>query len=64
MKATFNLKVNGKDRAVNIDPATPLLYVLRNNLELNGPNSDVAWGSVVPVWCSWKAGQCRAANCR
>jgi nicotinate dehydrogenase subunit A len=34
MTITFNL--NGVDRTVEADPSTPLLYVLRNNLELNG----------------------------
>jgi nicotinate dehydrogenase subunit A len=29
------LRVNGQDYAVNADPATPLLYVLRNDLGLN-----------------------------
>jgi nicotinate dehydrogenase subunit A len=37
MKASVNLHVNGKSHTVNIDPDTPLLYVLRNNLALNGP---------------------------
>ena len=32
-----NLKVNGKTHAVDIDPATPLLYILRNDLGLQGP---------------------------
>jgi nicotinate dehydrogenase subunit A len=31
------LTVNGRDEAVEADPATPLLYVLRNDLALNGP---------------------------
>ena len=31
-----NLKVNGSTRSVDADPETPLLYVLRNDLELNG----------------------------
>jgi nicotinate dehydrogenase subunit A len=35
--ATINLNVNGKSRSVDADPATPLLYVLRNDLELQGP---------------------------
>jgi nicotinate dehydrogenase subunit A len=34
--AQFNLNVNGKLRAVDVDAATPLLYVLRDNLALNG----------------------------
>ena len=35
--ATFNLTVNGQTRAVDVDSDTPLLYVLRDNLELKGP---------------------------
>ena len=35
--AQISLKVNGKVRVVDADPSTPLLYVLRDNLELNGP---------------------------
>ena len=31
-----SLKVNGASRTVPADPDTPLLYVLRNDLELNG----------------------------
>ena len=37
MKASLVLNVNGKDRSLRITPETPLLYALRNNLELNGP---------------------------
>ena len=37
MAAKITLRVNGKKRTVQVDPATPLLYVLRNQLELNGP---------------------------
>jgi nicotinate dehydrogenase subunit A len=33
---TVTLNVNGRDHAVEADPDTPLLYVLRNDLELNG----------------------------
>ena len=32
----INLKVNGVARSVTAEPDTPLLYVLRNDLELNG----------------------------
>lgn len=35
--ASYALTVNGKARTVNADADTPLLYVLRDNLELNGP---------------------------
>ena len=34
--ATTTLRVNGAAREVSVDPDTPLLYVLRNDLELNG----------------------------
>ena len=32
-----SLKVNGATRSVPAEPDTPLLYVLRNELQLNGP---------------------------
>ena len=35
--ATFTLRVNGEARTVDVDPDTPLLYVLRDNLALKGP---------------------------
>lgn len=31
------LKVNGRTHSVDVDPATPLLYVLSDDLELRGP---------------------------
>jgi len=34
---SITLNVNGKSRTVVTDPTTPLLYVLRDDLELNGP---------------------------
>ena len=33
----FKLTVNGQDHTVDVDPATPLLYILRNDLDLQGP---------------------------
>ncbi|MGZ5847472.1 MAG: (2Fe-2S)-binding protein [Ramlibacter sp.] len=33
---TTTLNVNGQPRAVDADPATPLLYVLRDDLQLHG----------------------------
>jgi aerobic-type carbon monoxide dehydrogenase small subunit (CoxS/CutS family) len=32
----ITLNVNGRDQAIDADPTTPLLYVLRNDLTLNG----------------------------
>ncbi len=34
--ATYNLKINGKVRQVSADPATPMLWVLRDHLNLTG----------------------------
>jgi nicotinate dehydrogenase subunit A len=33
----ISLKVNGRVHTVNLDPATPLLYVLGDELQLRGP---------------------------
>jgi aerobic-type carbon monoxide dehydrogenase small subunit (CoxS/CutS family) len=35
--SVHKLKVNGGTHEVDVDPATPLLYVLRNDLDLRGP---------------------------
>ncbi|HZP32093.1 MAG TPA: (2Fe-2S)-binding protein [Candidatus Acidoferrales bacterium] len=35
--ARISLRVNNRAKVVNTDPTTPLLYVLRNDLELHGP---------------------------
>ncbi|WP_205511663.1 (2Fe-2S)-binding protein [Longitalea arenae] len=37
MNSTIQLQVNGKKHTLAVDPATPLLYVLRDQLALNGP---------------------------
>ncbi len=36
MAKTINLKVNGRERAIDVDPETPLLWVLRDSLGLTG----------------------------
>ena len=35
--AKFSLRVNGKTQVVDAEPEMPLLYALRNDLQLNGP---------------------------
>jgi nicotinate dehydrogenase subunit A len=37
MKIKITIQINKQQHVINVDPATPLLYVLRNQLELNGP---------------------------
>lgn len=34
--ATINLKINGKNQTVDVDPKTPMLWVLRDHLNLVG----------------------------
>ncbi len=34
--ATYNLDINGKKQVVNVDPTTPMLWVLRDHLNLVG----------------------------
>ena len=35
--SVVSLRVNGEDHELDLDPSTPLLYVLRNDLGLKGP---------------------------
>ena len=35
--STIALRVNGRSHTVDVDPATPLLYILSDDLALNGP---------------------------
>ena len=35
--AVFHLNINGRIQSVDVDPATPLLYVLTDDLALGGP---------------------------
>ena len=37
MNQLFTIHVNGTEHEVDCDPEIPLLYVLRNHLQLNGP---------------------------
>jgi nicotinate dehydrogenase subunit A len=37
MMAAISLKVNGRVHTVDVDPETPLLYVLSDELQLRGP---------------------------
>lgn len=37
MASNFRIRVNGRRHTVSVEPDTPLLYVLTNELELKGP---------------------------
>ena len=45
------LRVNGKEVTVSADPATPLLYVLRNDAGLMGRGSAAVLGNAAPAPC-------------
>jgi len=34
--AEFNITINGKDQKIDVDPSTPLLWVLRDHLKMVG----------------------------
>ena len=35
--SAITVRVNGRSHTVDVEPSTPLLYVLRNDLDLHGP---------------------------
>jgi nicotinate dehydrogenase subunit A len=43
----MTLKVNGLYHEIDADPDTPLLYVLRDDIKLNAPNSAAGSASAV-----------------
>jgi len=55
--STIRLNVNGAMHEVDVDPSTPLLYVLRNDLDLHGPRFGCGLGqcSVCTVIIDGKA---------
>lgn len=42
--AAIRFRVNGQQQAVEADPRTPLLWVLRDNLNLTGTKYGCGWG--------------------
>jgi nicotinate dehydrogenase subunit A len=48
-QTTIRLTVNGRIHDVNAAPDTALLYVLRNDLELNGPKYGCGLGECGPA---------------
>jgi nicotinate dehydrogenase subunit A len=42
--SVLNLKVNGQSHSLDVDPATPLLYVLSDDLALRGPKFGCGMG--------------------
>ena len=57
----ISLTVNGTTRSVEAEPDTPLLYVLRNDFELNGAKFGAAVRNAAPARCSSTARSCAPA---
>ena len=57
----ISLKVDGTTRSVEAEPDTPLLYVLRNDFELNGAKFGCGLGNAAPARCSSTARLCAPA---
>ena len=54
MPETFRIDVNGAEHLVTTNGDTPLLYVLRNDLGLNGPKfgcglAPICWGPMASL---------------
>jgi len=45
----ITFSVNGAIAHLDVDPDTPLLWVIRENIGLTEPNSAVAWRCAAPV---------------
>jgi isoquinoline 1-oxidoreductase alpha subunit len=59
--AQFTIAVNGKKHAVTATPDTPLLYVLRNQLNLSGPRFGCGLGQCGA--CSVLSGKTEIRSC-
>jgi len=57
----INIKVNGAMRSVPAEPDTPLLYVLRNDLGLNGAKFGCGSPNAAPARCWSMANRCAPA---
>jgi hypothetical protein len=60
-RMTISLKVNGSQRSVPAEADTPLLYVLRNDLALNGAKFGCGLAQCGPARCCWTAVRCARA---
>jgi aerobic-type carbon monoxide dehydrogenase small subunit (CoxS/CutS family) len=60
--SVFTLKVNGQSHTVDVDPTTPLLYVLSDDLGLKGPKFGCGLGQCGS--CSVLVGGVETRSCR
>lgn len=61
MKRPVHLRVNGRSHSLDIDPQTPLLFILRNDLALNGPKYGCGLGECGA--CTVLVGDAAARSC-
>ncbi len=54
--ANFKLKVNKKEYQVDVDPSTPMLWVLRDHLNLMGTKYGCGVGA---MWCLYYSSEWR-----
>ena len=60
----FTLEVNGRSHTVDVDADTPLLWVLRDAIELKGTKFGCGAGCAVHARSIWTAHRCALAVCR
>ena len=58
------LSVNGKTVSVDADPSTPLLWALRDNLEMTGTKFGCGMAYAGPVRCTSTAKRCGLSSRR
>src|SRR5258706_13743942 len=61
---TFHIHVNAAEHTVAADGDTPLLYILRNDLGLNGPKFGCGLAPAARGRRSWARRRCAPACCR
>jgi aerobic-type carbon monoxide dehydrogenase small subunit (CoxS/CutS family) len=59
--SNITLTVNGRSQTVDVEPSTPLLYILRNDLDLQGPRFGCGLGQCGA--CSVIINGARVASC-
>jgi nicotinate dehydrogenase subunit A len=59
--ASYQINVNGKVRSVDVEPETPLLYVLRNDVGLHGPRFGCGLGQCGS--CTVQVGRAAVRSC-
>ena len=55
------LNVNNRQLRAEVDGDTPLLWVLREELQLTGTSTAAASRSAAPARCTWTAWRCARA---